>query len=137
MGKVPSVILLFAFTLFLSACGDDEPASKLTNTKLIVEWAPFQLAEGIDEATLIKISAAVQTDFLSKQSGFVKRDLLKGKDNQWVDILYWNSREEAEQAFKNAEKSPACLKYFSLMIGPDPDDPSAGVSHFEQIMTYQ
>jgi len=137
MVKVHSWMLVFACASFLIACGDDEPASKLTNTKLIVEVAPFQLAEGIDEATLIKASDAVQTDFLSKQSGFIKRDLLKGKENQWVDIIYWNSLQDAEKAIKNAEKSRACLKYFSLLIGPDPDDPSAGVSHFERIMTYQ
>jgi hypothetical protein len=105
--------------------------------KLTVEWAPFQLAEGVDEATLLAASAALQGEFLSKQSGFIKRELVKAKDNQWVDLVYWNSLEEAEQAAKNAaNNSPICFKYFELMVGADPDDPSAGVIHLEVVETY-
>jgi len=104
--------------------------------KVTVEWAPFQLAEGVDEATLLATSEALQSEFVSKQSGFIKRELLKANDNQWVDLVYWNSLEEAEQAAKNAANSPVCFKYFELMVGADPDDPSAGVLHFEVVETY-
>lgn len=104
--------------------------------KLTVEWAPFQLAEGVDETALLAASESLQSEFVSKQSGFIKRELVKAKDNQWVDIVYWNSLEEAERAAKNAMNSPICLKYFELMVGADPNDPSAGVMHFEVVKTY-
>jgi len=105
--------------------------------KVTVEWAPFRLAEGVDEAALLAASAALQSEFVSKQNGFIKRELVKANDNQWVDIVYWNSLEDAEQAAKNAMNSPVCFKYFELMVGADPDDPSAGVLHFEVVETYQ
>jgi hypothetical protein len=134
MRKAGSYMMLLACVLLFKACGDNK---KLANTKFIVEWAPFTLAAGVDEAALIEASNALQTDFLSKQRGFVRRDLLKGRDNQWVDIVYWSSRQEADQASKNAANSPACHQYFSLMAGTNHDDPSGGVLHFEQVKVYQ
>ncbi len=111
-------------------------ASPTTSNRLTIEWAPFTLVEGVDEATLIAASDVLQTEFLSQQPGFIKRELLKGHNNQWVDIVYWNSRAEAEQAARNAANSPVCYKYFALMVGADHDDPNAGVLHFEQVKTY-
>lgn len=111
--------------------------SNTLTKKIIVEWAPFELAEGVDEATLLAASEALQAEFISQQSGFISRELLKGQANQWVDIVYWNSLEEAEQAAQNAANSPVCFKYFQLMVGADHADPGAGVLHFEQVKTYQ
>ena len=111
-------------------------APQTTSSTLTVEWAPFTVVEGVDEATLLAASNALQMDFLSKQPGFINRDLLKGNDNQWVDIVYWNSRDEAEQAARNAANSPVCYKYFALMVGADHDDPSAGVLHLDHVKTY-
>ena len=108
----------------------------MTN-RIIVEWAPFQLADGVDEATLLEASDALQKGFLSKQSGFIKRELLKGKDNQWVDILHWSSLMEAKQAAKNVANSPICHKYFQLLCAADHSNPNAGVSHFEQVKTWK
>ncbi len=111
-------------------------ASRTTNNTLTIEWAPFTLVEGVDEAALLAASDVLQAEFLSKQRGFIKRELLKGKNDQWVDIVYWNSLEEAEQAARKAATSPVCYKYFALMVGADHDDPNAGVLHFEHVKTY-
>lgn len=107
----------------------------MTNSSINIEWAPFTLAEGTDENTLLEASEALQTDFLIKQNGFIRRELLKGKDNQWVDLVHWETSEAAAQAMKNAENSPACHKYFQCMVVND-QDPGAGVLHFEQMKTY-
>lgn len=134
MRKMSSYMMLLASVLLFKACNDNK---KIANEKLVVEWAPFTLAEGVDEAALVEASNALQTDFLGKQRGFIRRNLLKGKENQWVDIVYWSSRKEADQASKNAANSPACHQYFSLMAEANHDDPSGGVLHFEQIKAYQ
>jgi len=54
-----------------------------------------------------------------------------------VDIVYWRSGDDAEQASRNARTSPICRKYFNLMVNADPKYPNAGVLHFEQIRTYE
>lgn len=106
------------------------------NKNIIVEWAPFSLVEGVDEAKLLQASEALQTDFLGKQKGFLGRELLKGKGNDWADLVYWETREAAEQAAQNAANSPVCYSYFQLM-GADHGEPGAGVMHFEQVKTYK
>jgi hypothetical protein len=102
----------------------------------IVEWAPFELGDGANEADLLTASAALQTDFLSKQPGFVRRELLKGMGDRWVDLVYWSNREAAERAMQEAAASPACHRYFQLMRGADHQEPGAGVLHLVQVKTY-
>lgn len=106
------------------------------NKKLTIEWAPFQLADGVDEATLLAASEGLQKEFLGKQDGFIRRDLVRVSDGQWADIVYWDSREAAELAARNVGDSPVCFRYFELMVGEDAHDAGAGVSHFEVVKTY-
>jgi hypothetical protein len=115
---------------------NDRLETKPVDKNAVIEWAPFTLVESIDEEKLLQASQALQTDFLSKQKGFLGRELLKGKGNDWVDLVYWENREAAEQASQNAANSPVCYAYFQLM-GADHAEPGAGVMHFEQVKTYK
>jgi len=47
-----------------------------------LEWAPFSLKEGVSEAEILKASENLQTEFLCQQKGFIRRELLRGADNQ-------------------------------------------------------
>jgi hypothetical protein len=107
-----------------------------TRTTYTIEWAPFMLAAGVDETTLLAASDALQRDFLSQQAGFLDRELLKGAANQWVDIIHWESRAAVVQAMRNAQASPVCHKYFALMSPDSLDDPNGGISLFEQVQRY-
>ena len=101
-----------------------------------IEWAPFRLVDSADEARLVRASDALQAGFLSRQPGFLRRELLKGQDGQWVDLVYWESEEAAARAMQEAASSPACFEYFQLMVSADHADPGAGVLHFEKKKTY-
>ena len=76
------------------------------NKKLIVEIAQFKLASGVTDEEFIKEAEVVQKNFLEKQSGYIDRELLKDKDCQWIDILHWNSMEEAQKAAEIMMKEP-------------------------------
>ncbi|HSL29229.1 MAG TPA: hypothetical protein VK900_08535 [Anaerolineales bacterium] len=93
----------------------------------IIELAPFTLAEGVDEQTLFAASDALQTEFLSQQSGFIRRDLLNAGDGKWADVIYWNSRESVEHAMQQAPSNRAALQYFQLMADTSQDDSSGGM----------
>lgn len=80
-----------------------------------IEFAPFTLAEGVDEAALFAAADDLQKEFLSRQKGFLKRDLARLADGRWADIIYWDSRESVEQAMQTAPENPAALRYFQLM----------------------
>ncbi|GAB4577760.1 MAG: hypothetical protein Fur0022_04920 [Anaerolineales bacterium] len=103
----------------------------------VVEWAPFTVKPDVNEAELIAASEALQDGFLSQQRGFIRRELLKGQNGQWVDLVVWESKDAADQAVKNAAESPVCFRYFQLMVNADHDDPGAGVLHFERIREYE
>lgn len=104
--------------------------------KQVIEWATFRLKDGIDTAALLAASEKLQNGFLKQQKGFVRRDLVKTAEGLWADVVYWTSHEHAEQAMQSAMNNLACLEYFELLVGPDHDDPSVGVSHFEVLKSY-
>lgn len=106
-------------------------------TYVVVEWAPFAVKSDVDDVELIAASEALQNDFLLRQRGFIRRELLKGQNEQWVDLAFWESRDAADQAVRNAAESPACFQYFQLMADADHDDPGAGVLHFKRIREHE
>ncbi|MGH6891042.1 MAG: hypothetical protein ACREEP_02170 [Dongiaceae bacterium] len=104
-------------------------------TEHVVEWAPFSIRPGVAEAALIEASARVQKDFIAKQDGFVRRELIKGQDRGYVDIIWWRSMGTAEAAMAKVTESAACRDYFSLME-PNQAEAGAGVLHFRSLRTY-
>ena len=99
-----------------------------------VEWAPFALKDGATESDLLAAAYEIERSFLSKQTGYIRRELLKKDDNNWVDLIYWKSKQEAAEAMKAVSTSEACGQYFSLMAGMD--DAEGGVSHFERVKAW-
>jgi hypothetical protein len=107
----------------------------LTDT-VVIEWAPFRLADGVSESDLLRASDALQAGFLANQPGFLRRDLLRGSDGQWVDLVYWADAASAERVMPIAMESALCLEYFRLLAGLDGADPAAGVFHYTRLKTY-
>lgn len=99
-------------------------------SSVVIEWAPFQPRAGVSEESLLMASRTVQTEFLEKQTGYIKRELFKGSTNQWVDLVYWRSMEDAERAMNDVQQSAACHAYFEMMSTVDADDPNQGIEHY-------
>ena len=102
----------------------------------VVEWAPFKLKEGVSDAELKQVSEQLQERFLTKQNGFVRRELLKKADGSWVDVVYWETKEDAEAAIQNAGSSEVCGEYFGLMEINGEPDAAEGVDHLEIVQEY-
>jgi hypothetical protein len=102
----------------------------------IIEFAPFELKEGTDAKALVAASENLQKEFLEKQKGFIKRELVKKSTSEYVDIVYWANKADADSAVENAMESSVCFSYFQLMKEADHHNPGAGVSHFEIISEY-
>ena len=113
-----------------------QTATESATTTGVVEWAPFRLKAGVAEATLLRASKALQRDFLASQPGFVKRELLRGTDGQWVDLVYWRDEASAKAVMPAIADSAACQAYFHLMEGMDSADASAGVLHLHRVRSY-
>lgn len=101
----------------------------------IVEWAPIKLAPGRTEADLMAASDAFQRDFLSRQPGFVRRELVRKGEGEYVDIVHWRSIEDARALMEKVEGSPACQAFFSVM---QMDEGETGcVDHFASVAVYE
>jgi len=98
---------------------------------IIVEIAQFKLAAGVDEQGFLKESEAVQRDFLEKQKGYMDRELLKGEDGQWIDIVHWRSMEEAKRAADAIMQDPVCLGFLQKI-----DPKSVKMMHLWQVRTW-
>ncbi len=100
-----------------------------------VEWAEFQLKKKVSEKELLKASDDLQQNFLQKQAGFIRRELLKKSEGSYVDILWWQTKKDAEKASDQVMQHPACLGYFQLM-NVDLLNPSEALTYFLQVKTY-
>jgi len=90
----------------------------MSGTKLedvCIEWAPFELRVGVTESDLLEAAEDLQNRFLDAQPGFVRRELLRGAERRWVDLIVWASRADADRAAARARESSACRNYFGLM----------------------
>lgn len=94
---------------------------------MVIEWAPFELVDGVQEPDLFAASQALQSEFLERQLGFVRRELVQVGERQWGDLVYWQDQTAAEKAMESAASSPVCYRYFQLMADADHSEPGQGV----------
>lgn len=104
-------------------------------TQEIIELAQVRLATGKTEQDLLQASEAFQNGFLSKQDGFVRRDLVRRKDGTYVDIIKWTSQAQADVVFQKAQNSELAGNYFSMMAF-DPENIEEGVEHCPLISSF-
>lgn len=101
-------------------------------TAPITVLAPIKLAKGKSEADLIKASDKFQDEFVSKYSGVIRRELIRKNDGEYLDIVQFRSKEDAEEIIEKEKESPACHAFFSVM---DMDGDS-GIDFYPSLATY-
>ncbi|WP_321420171.1 hypothetical protein [uncultured Methanomethylovorans sp.] len=100
------------------------------SSSIAVEIVHFKVKAGTNEQEFLKASANMMQE-LSKLSGFIDRELLKGENRLWTDIVHWESMDRALKATADIMKLPLCLAYFSFI-----DDTSLQMMHFTQSQKY-
>lgn len=95
-----------------------------------VEFAEFRIAQGVDEKEFLKVSDKIMPD-LQKQRGFLSRQLVKGDDGMWADIVRWKTLADALELAKNFENIESCHNYLGMI-----DPSSVRIRHFEQVKSY-
>ncbi|WP_136660030.1 antibiotic biosynthesis monooxygenase [Nitratireductor sp. XY-223] len=104
-------------------------------SRTIVETAEIKLREGVTEAEFIEASKTFQREFLSGKKGFLRRELLKLDERNYVDLVHWESRAAADEVMNLVGESNACRAFFSYME-MDEANPSDGVNHYESLAVY-
>ena len=83
--------------------------------EVAVEWAPFIKAPDVSDEQLIARANVVNSDFLIKQKGFIKRELIKKNNNEYADVIYWETKSDAVSAGEKVNTCVTCGEYFQLM----------------------
>ena len=104
-------------------------------TGKVMEWAPFRLRSDVSEGALLEAAARMQDRFLKQQPGYLNRELVRGSDGSYVDVIWWRSHADAAAAMPKVHASKDCLDYFDHM---QIDSTNAGTSvlHFEQLRSF-
>ena len=100
---------------------------------MIIEITLFKLMDGVAEESFLQGATNVQKGFLEKQAGYAgTRQLLKGDGAEWVDIVHWESIEDAKKAQEAAMGSETCMPMFHKI-----DPSSIKMMHLEQIKSWK
>jgi hypothetical protein len=82
----------------------------------VLEIAIFKLQAGISDAAVLQASEALMPA-LRRMEGYIKRELVKGDDGEWVDIVHWQSLDAAQRAADTIMSEPSA-EAFMQMIDP-------------------
>ena len=92
-----------------------------------VKVIEYELAEHADREAFLRTSAVVMPA-IETLKGFIKRELLEGEDGRWRDVVYWESRQDADQSEVEISELPACVTCIAMM-----DHSDMTVTHFALI----
>lgn len=98
---------------------------------MVVETARFKTKPGVSDKQLLAASKVAYDGYLSKCKGFVSRELLKTSNGTWLDIVHFESMEDAQVAAENFAGNPSA-KAFEEAIDPA----TAKMSHYEVAKKY-
>lgn len=82
---------------------------------MIIEVAQFKTKSGVSDAEVLAATQEGHTSFLSKQKGYVSRELAKSSEGEWVDIVYWETLADAEADEKAFLEAPSTQKFLAMI----------------------
>jgi hypothetical protein len=93
--------------------------------------APFRLKDGIDQNELLTASDGFEEDFVSTQTGIIRRILVKDDQGGFADIVFFEDLAAIDRVLEAEQNSEVCATFFSIME----DDDSHRV--FEVLKVYE
>lgn len=72
----------------------------------------YELAEGISEEHLLKVAKVVLDNWMSKQKGFQAWEITKDLKGEYVDLVYWDTEEDAKNSQKDMANIPNPQDWF-------------------------
>ncbi len=105
-------------------------------TNPITILVPIKLAKGKTEADLVAASNKFQNEFAGKQPGLIRRELIRKTNGEYLDIVQFRSKEDAEDIIKKEQTSPACHEFFSVIEMSVDADEDEGIEFYQSLVTY-
>ncbi len=100
----------------------------------ITVLAHIKLKNGVSEAALIANSDKFQSEFVDKQDGVLRRELVRKSEGKYIDIIQFQSKDHMDKVVELEQQSAICGEFFSLM---DMDnDGEEAMQVFPSLATY-
>jgi hypothetical protein len=82
----------------------------------VIEVVIFKVQQGVLDEAFLQAANALMPD-LTNMPGFIKRELGKDQDGseQWVDIVYWETLEQAQQAAQQMMQLPSAAPFMGMI----------------------
>jgi hypothetical protein len=81
----------------------------------VLELVVYKLREGVSRDQFLGTNDAVST-WIRSQPGFISRELVyDGEGDHWVDVIWWETLEQAEAASERSMTSESCSPMFALI----------------------
>ena len=97
---------------------------------MTVEIVLFRLNNNVVESDFLNAVAAMTPD-LRTLPGYLRRELLRGDDGLWVDVVHWRSMAAAQQAMETMMAKPSMQPFMAMLDGS-----SMEMRHYEETVTY-
>ena len=105
--------------------------------KPITVLAPFRLAEGVSEADLLNGSDTFQAQFVDKEPGVLRRELVAKEDGGYLDIVQFRSQEDALKIMEKEKTCSICHQFFALLAMDDSSEAESGMSFYSTLAIYE
>lgn len=117
MNKIKFFSTLFALLMMVSFANAQKKSSRKIdiNQKVTFEVVVVSLKEGVTMDELLKADKEMETKFVSKQKGYINREVAVSKNGKdLIVIVRWDTLENAENAAKAFMSDPSAQKRMAL-----------------------
>ncbi|MBS3050880.1 MAG: hypothetical protein J4400_01915 [Candidatus Aenigmarchaeota archaeon] len=80
-----------------------------------LEIVQFRLKSETDEKDFISAAEELQKEFLGKAAGFIDRALARTEDGNWMDVLHWETPEDAQRVAKDFLNHASARRYEDMI----------------------
>ena len=139
-----AVSLLVLSLCFANCTANNKTISNMANKK-IMEVTTFNINSDVDPMAFAKRDMQVESDFTSKQPGFIKRQSGVNDKGEYVVIVYWNKKSDADASMNKFMSDASVADYAKMINGPSMkmarfamDKPfNADDSRFVEVMSFK
>lgn len=119
--------------------------SSCNQTKSILEVTAFKTKSVTSTSTFNKLDADVESNFTSKQPGFISRQSGVNEAGEYVVLVYWETLENAQSSMDKFMSDESVASYASMIDGSTMkmsryvigDEFKAPSSNFVEVMSFQ
>ena len=88
----------------------------MSHTPPVVEVVLSRVKPGVTDQEVLEAADAIMDDVRSA-GGFLRRELLKAGEGEWIDVIHWQSMEDAHRAAAMVMARPAAARLQGIIDG--------------------